>query len=154
MSWSESLKPLWVPRSIPRTSPQINSGIVMMKSYTVLKLLFIMAFTQRPVYITTRQEAADSPSTTLQIKREYCQQLCLFSLPALMSPARLPLFLPLTVLHRSTTAAAMLGYINLQPDCAASRLMSESSRIFRRNSRREERAASPLCLVTQPNSGN
>lgn len=35
------------------------------------------------------------------------------------------------------TAAAMLGYINLQPDCAAQCLMSESRHIFRETRRRK-----------------
>lgn len=50
---------------------------------------------------------------------------------ALMSLICLPLLLPLAALHRFTTAAAMLGYINLQPDRAAQSLMSERSRISR-----------------------
>lgn len=113
--------------------PQINSCIIMIKSCTVYRLPFIISFIQRPVYTTKVQETADTlkdASTILQIKHEcYIYASCLFHLRLLwclwLGSSRL------AVLHRSTTAAAMLGYVNLRPDCAAQCLMSESSQFFR-----------------------
>lgn len=64
--------------------PQINSCIIMIKSCTVYRLLFIISFIQRPVYTTKVQETADTlkdASTILQIKHEcYIYASCLFHL--------------------------------------------------------------------------
>lgn len=67
-----------------RIRPQINSCIIMIKSCTVYRLLFIISFIQRPLYITKVQETADilkDASTILQIKHEsYIYASCLFHL--------------------------------------------------------------------------
>lgn len=64
--------------------PQINSCIIMIKSWTVYRLPFIISFIQRPVYTTKVQETADTlkdASTILQIKHEcYIYASCLFHL--------------------------------------------------------------------------
>lgn len=69
-SWSESLKRPWVVYRFicihlhgwiqSRIRPQINSCIIMIKSCTVYRLLFITAFIQRPLYITKREKTADT----------------------------------------------------------------------------------------------
>lgn len=150
---SESLKPPWVVyRSIcihlsrwiqSRIRPQINSCVIMIKSCTVYRLLFIIAF----IYLW---EASLHNYWHTQISFHYFAEkmcmlnrkqlyLCLFvfitSLPALISLISLPLSIPLALPRGFRTAAAMLGYTNLQPDwCSAALnvwIKSDSPALFR-----------------------
>lgn len=63
----------------------------------------------RPVHITESEETADSYFADEMC---YVYASCLFHVSSDVS-------FPLVVLHRFTTVAAMLGYINLKLDCAA-----------------------------------